>query len=133
MNSRFASRLSLAVFGLLFFLGGYVLGQSPIAPLQIFGETAVSSSTDEQFTPFWEVWDLVHERYLRQPVDDMALIEGAIDGMLATLDDPHTRYLSPQDQAAAQESMAGEFHRCRQHRASRQRPTWADLIVHRDQ
>ena len=109
MNSRLASGFSLAVLGLLFFLGGYVLGQSPIAPLQVFGGTAVSSSTDTDFAPFWEVWELVHERYLRQPVDDVALVEGAIDGMLATLDDPHTRYLSPQDQSAAQESMAGEF------------------------
>lgn len=109
MNSRLASGFSLAMLGLLFFLGGYVLGQSPIAPLQVFGGTAVSSSTDTDFAPFWEVWELVHERYLRQPVDDVALVEGAIDGMLATLDDPHTRYLSPQDQSAAQESMAGEF------------------------
>jgi carboxyl-terminal processing protease len=109
MISRFASSFSLALFGVLFFLGGYVFGQSPVAPLQVFADTAVPSETNTNFAPFWEVWDLVHDRYLRQPVDDVALIEGAIDGMLATLDDPHTRYLSPQDQSAAQESMAGEF------------------------
>ena len=109
MNSRFASSLTAALLVIFSFVGGYVLGQSPAAPMQLFGGTAVSAQADAQFAPFWEVWDLVHERYLRQPVDDNTLIEGAIDGMLATLDDPHTRYLSPQDQQAAQESMDGEF------------------------
>jgi len=109
MISRFTAGFTLTLLVVFSFLGGYVLAQSPAAPVQVFADTAVTGHTSEQFAPFWEVWDLVHERYLRQPVDDMALIEGAIDGMLATLDDPHTRYLSPQDQSAAQESMAGEF------------------------
>lgn len=109
MISRFSSHLVLAILGIFLFLGGYVLGQSPAAPYHVFGETAVPAATNTQFEPFWEVWDLVHDRYLRQPVDDTALIEGAIDGMLATLGDPHTRYLSPEDQLSAQESMDGEF------------------------
>ena len=109
MISRFVYGTLIAFFVAFAFVGGYVLGQSPAAPVPIFAGTAVTDSTNDEFEPFWEVWDLVHERYLRQPVDDTALIEGAIDGMLATLDDPHTRYLSPQDQQAAQESMDGEF------------------------
>jgi carboxyl-terminal processing protease len=109
MISRFASSFTVAVLIFFAFLGGYVLAQSPVAPLQVFAETAVPATSNTDFAPFWEVWDLIHDRYLRQPVDDVALVEGAIDGMLATLGDPHTRYLSPQDQSAAQESMAGEF------------------------
>jgi len=109
MNSRFTTGFTVALLMGLAFFGGYVLAQSPVAPLHVFAGTAVSNSHNTQFTPFWEVWNLVHEQYLRQPVDDVALMEGAIDGMLATLGDPHTRYLSPQDQSAAQESMSGEF------------------------
>jgi carboxyl-terminal processing protease len=36
-------------------------------------------------------------------------MEGAIEGMLTVLDDPHTRYLSPQDEATSRERMDGEF------------------------
>ncbi|MCA9916786.1 MAG: S41 family peptidase [Anaerolineales bacterium] len=108
MNSRLANSISAAILAVFVFAGGYVLGQSPAAPVQVFAGTAVPVN-DSQFAPLWEVWDLIHDRYLRQPVDDAALIEGAIDGMLATLGDPHTRYLSPQDQQSAQESMDGEF------------------------
>ncbi len=105
------SKLTIAttiVFIILGFSGGYVYGQSPVAPFNLFG-TAVSSATTDQFAPFWETWELVHERFYEQPLDDTALINGAIDGMLAALGDQHTRYLTPQDEAAARESMAGEF------------------------
>ena len=109
MISRLATSVTAAILAVFIFAGGYVLAQSPIAPVQVFPGTAVATTTNEQFEPFWEVWGLVHDRYLRQPVDDDALIEGAIDGMLAALGDPHTRYLSPDDQLSAQESMDGEF------------------------
>ncbi|WP_420631627.1 S41 family peptidase [Candidatus Leptofilum sp.] len=110
MNPRTVVSYFFTFIGaIIIFSTGYLIGQSPNAPIRLFRETAATTTGGDQFDPFWEVWDLVHERYLRQPVDDTALIEGAIDGMLATLDDPHTRYLSPDDQQAAQESMDGEF------------------------
>ncbi len=110
MNSRPLTTL-LVIFSLLFAFGaGYVLAQSPQAPVALFGPSGeVPAGTDELFTPFWEVWDLVHTRYYDQPVDDEALMGGAIEGMLATLDDPHTRYLSPEDEASTRERMDGEF------------------------
>lgn len=93
------------------FSGGYLLGQSPFAPITFFG---ASSSTPEAakdtFAPFWETWDVVHRRFFDQSVvDDEALMRGALEGMLAVLDDPNTRYLPPEDEVAARESMSGEF------------------------
>ncbi len=102
--------LAVAIFSIIAFTGGYLLGQSPAAPVNLFGLVngrAVQNPDDVK--AFWEVWDLVHTRYLRQPVDDTALMDGAINGMLETLGDPHTRYLPPADQEAAEQSMSGEF------------------------
>lgn len=39
---------------------------------------------DELFAPFWEAWDIVHNQYVDQPVDDEALMQGAIQGMVDT-------------------------------------------------
>ncbi|MEA3350772.1 MAG: S41 family peptidase [Chloroflexota bacterium] len=51
------------------------------------------SGLDESFAPFWEAWDIVHEQYVDQPVDDEALMNGAIQGMLATFEyTPNTTY-----------------------------------------
>ncbi|MBP1692196.1 MAG: ctpA [Chloroflexi bacterium] len=47
------------------------------------------------FQPFWQAWDLVHKNYVDQPVDDVALMRGAISGMLKALGDEHTSYLDP--------------------------------------
>ncbi|UCC51363.1 MAG: S41 family peptidase [Anaerolineaceae bacterium] len=91
------------------FNAGYVLGQSPIAPFNVFPATFLSQEDSEAFEPLWEVHDLVQTRYFDQPVDENILAEGAINGMLAALDDPHTRYLSPQDEIAEREGFAGEI------------------------
>lgn len=107
------SRLSLVLIILLLLVGfssGYLLGQSSLAPIDVFGRnTAVPDLAEETIGPFWEVWELVHTRYYDQPVDDGQLVEGAIDGMLATLDDPHTRYLSPEDEIATRQRLNDEF------------------------
>ena len=60
---------------------------------------------DDLFTPFWESWDLLHAYYVDQPLDDQAMLEGAIRGMISALGDPHTRYANPQEEV---ESSAGE-------------------------
>jgi carboxyl-terminal processing protease len=110
MNSRIINFFFLLIFTVTGFAGGYVVGQSGVAPVQLFGSTGgTPAKLEESFTPFWEVWDLVHARYFEQPLDDELLIEGAIEGMLAVLEDPHTRYLSPEDQALSRESMSGEI------------------------
>lgn len=90
------------------FLSGYILAQSPMAPYRLAGPP-VSNETLAAFEPFWEVWDLVQTRYYEQPVDDAVLIEGAIVGMLNTLRDDHTRYLSPAEQEGAERSFSGEY------------------------
>ena len=64
---------------------------------------------EELFAPFWETWDIVHENYVDQPVDDTALMRGAIEGMLNALDDRHTSYMSPEEFTQANESLEGEY------------------------
>jgi carboxyl-terminal processing protease len=107
------SRFTVIFVGLIaLFVGfnsGYLLGQSPAAPFRAFPTAPLSQETNEAFVPFWEVYDLVQTRYFEQPIDDDILAEGAINGLLATLDDPHTRYLSPQDEIAEREGFEGEI------------------------
>lgn len=93
------------------FSGGYLLGQSPFAPITLFGAaTSTPDVAKETFTPFWETWEVVHRRFYEQSaVNDEALMRGALEGMLAALDDPNTRYLPPEDEVAARESISGEF------------------------
>lgn len=72
-----------------------------------------SSSTPEElktlFEPFWESWELLHENFVDQPLDDTALMRGAIQGMLAATGDRHTSYMDPDQFAQANTEMAGEY------------------------
>ena len=56
---------------------------------------------------FAEVMDRIKAAYV-EPVDDKALLENAIKGMLSNLD-PHSAYLEPDAFAELQESTSGEF------------------------
>ncbi len=99
----------VVIFVALAFTGGYVFGQSPVAPFNVFPSRALSATDQEAFDPLFEVWNILEGRYLRQPLDETILVEGAINGMLETLEDEHTRYLSPEAQSIANERIDGSF------------------------
>ena len=74
--------------------------------------TQVSSggdSLDLLFEPFWESWEIVHEYYIDQPVDDSSLMRGAIRGMLDSLGDEHTSYMDPDQFFQANIPMDGQY------------------------
>jgi carboxyl-terminal processing protease len=110
MITRIVRYAFLTLISALIFSGGYLLGQSSYAPLVFFGP---STSTPEEataaFQPFWESWRLLQNEYFDQPLDNVQLAEGAIAGLIATLNDPNTRYLPPEQETAARRSISGEI------------------------
>lgn len=66
------------------------------------------ANLDKLFQPFWQAWELVHENYVDQPVDDEALMRGAISGMMAALGDQHTSYLDPVQFESSTEQLQGQ-------------------------
>ncbi len=64
-------------------------------PTTSTGSSATPAELKQLVQPFWQAWDLVHEQYVDQPVDNTKLMEGAIKGMLDALGDPHTSYMDP--------------------------------------
>lgn len=89
------------------FLAGYALGVSGRSPARA-QDGGQPDEVDEIFAPFWEAWTLLHENYV-DPLDDEALMEGALRGMLSTLGDPHTDYMDPETFARVNESMSGAY------------------------
>ncbi|MFQ3594912.1 MAG: S41 family peptidase [Sphingomonadaceae bacterium] len=65
------------------------------------------NETYRQLDAFIEVFLRVRENYV-EPVDDEKLINGAIDGMLASLD-PHSSYLNARDSAQMRSQTDGEY------------------------
>ena len=101
------------------FAGGFALGHVSATNkifsfIPGFGGTSPAAGgtpADLQttFKPFWEAWDAVHESYVEQPVDDVQLMRGAIRGMLESLGDPYTAYMTPDELAINMSHLDGEL------------------------
>jgi len=116
--------LVVIVIALGSFAGGFVSGHLiPLVGIPgLTGPTAATAPTtspEQQtvppadlqslFSPFWEAWNLVHKNYVDQPVDDVALMRGAISGMMNALGDQHSSYMDPKNFAQANASLEGEY------------------------
>ena len=79
---------------------------TPIPP----SSTSTGNSTlDRLFEPFWEAWEIVHDQFVDQPVDDLKLMQGAIRGMLDSLGDQHTGYMTPEEYDQATMPLDGSY------------------------
>lgn len=65
-------------------------------------------SLDDWYTRLEEVRRIISTGYYKD-VDDDTLMQGAIDGMLASLDDPYSFYYTPEEMAADQEEIEGKY------------------------
>lgn len=70
---------------------------------------AESAAIEKLFEPFWQTWDIVHDQYVEQPVDETKMMQGAISGMLESLDDPHTSYMDPDQYRQQNMPLQGEY------------------------
>ncbi len=72
-----------------------------------------SQSIDKQsvnLTMFWQVWDRLGERYLiKEDLDSQEMIWGAVKGMTASLGDPYTVFLPPEQNKSVEEELNGSF------------------------
>lgn len=76
----------------------------------------VSSATvaeQADLTEFWKVWRMLEEKYVpassTAPLTEQERIWGAIEGLVASYDDPYTVFLTPEENKSFYESLEGEF------------------------
>jgi carboxyl-terminal processing protease len=68
------------------------------------------TATTKLFEPFWEAWDHVHDFYVDiDNVDDDVLMQGAINGLINALGDPHSAYMSPEIYAEITTELSGSY------------------------
>jgi carboxyl-terminal processing protease len=91
------------------FAGGVAADRLVATPLGY--NASEPASVRSGFATFWEVWNLASKRYVDAgAVRPPAMIEGAINGMLATLGDSgHTRYLTPIGAKAEESTLRGRY------------------------
>ena len=98
------------------FGGGFVTGH--LLPIGTLSGPAANITSNQGgtpadlntlFTPFWEAWSIIHKQYVDQPVNDTLLMQGAINGMMLSLGDLHSTYMTPTDYKDATSYLAGSY------------------------
>ena len=64
---------------------------------------------DINFQMFWEVWNIVKEKYYSKDVPDTQLFYGALQGILGSLGDPYSIFMTPTDSSQFQQDLKGNF------------------------
>lgn len=65
--------------------------------------------TETSFDRIDEVWNVLRKEYVRQPLNQTDAVYGAIRGMVESLQDPYTVFLTPKEATSFREEIDGVF------------------------
>ena len=99
--------ISIALVAILagsgLFLSGYSLGR------QAASEPGTAPSDEAAFQPFWDTYHTISDRYAGGEIDRGGLVQGAIKGMIDSLGDPFSQYLSADQYQQNLQTISGQF------------------------
>lgn len=107
---------SAAVFAAGFLTGTQVgstalfgsASDGPILP-ELSAVVAQEQPEDVDMDVFWEVWNTLDRQYFGELPDDEERVQGAITGLVESLEDPYTAYVPPSVADILREDTTGEF------------------------
>ncbi|MEK7188370.1 MAG: S41 family peptidase [Patescibacteria group bacterium] len=116
-NFKEHKRLLVICLFLLFlsFLGGYTVAIKGYRldlknPQEIKITRGVPQDKKVDFALFWKVWDTLNQIYLdKTQIDPTKMVYGAIKGMVASIGDPYTSFLPPDENKVITEDLSGSF------------------------
>lgn len=112
-SSRALIIFSAIFFSAIFFIIGFGVGKNQQKTDVAFDLAVIENkegAEDVDFALFWDVWDLVKEKYVdHDSLKAQDMINGAINGMLAATGDPYTTFLDEEKFAALNEELNGSF------------------------
>ncbi len=120
-NNKVTSILLILSAAVFLFGTGYKAGEIKNAksPSQSAKEVIINpflrgNSTapkeDVDLSMMWEVWDLIEKKYVdKSKIDKQKMVYGAIKGVAASLEDPYTFFLTPEENQQSKEDLNGKF------------------------
>lgn len=99
-------------------VGGYIIGINKIdldwknyhPQISVESKEPPAELSNVDFEEFWRVWSKLESSYYdKTKLDPQKMLNGAISGMIGSLEDPFTVYLPPTQNEDFKEGMAGQF------------------------
>ncbi len=115
--TNFLLVLSLTIF---IFGSGYKIGEKITNEKFLHSKTTIYKNIQsnrknieqevKNFNLFWEVWDKLNERFVnKDKLDPQKMYYGAIKGMVQSLDDPYTFFMTPKENQKSKDDLQGIF------------------------
>lgn len=111
MNNQQQKNLVFGVVGLVIllfvFYAGTYAGERKIRKSLVVDGISVS---EEQFAPFWKVWNVINDKYVAATTtDSQKRIWGAIQGLASSQNDPYTVFFPPEENKTFKSDITGNF------------------------
>jgi carboxyl-terminal processing protease len=85
------------------FASGYLVG------LRSADQPGTPVTSEQAFQPFWDSYDAITKRFALGGETQQSLIDGAIKGMVDSLGDPYSAYLTPDQYSQGLQEISGQF------------------------
>jgi len=118
--NRFSNLLLVLALVFLIFGGGYRLGENQAKKTIETGKSTETQSnlnldshqyqSEVDLNLFWQVWGLIKTKYADQTkVKTEEMLYGAIKGLVASLGDPYSYFLTPKENQQSKNDLGGKY------------------------
>src|SRR3989338_3076641 len=107
MKNKNITKILLTISLFIFVFGaGFKIGE-----YKTLSNTSVQGRIKNlDFNLFWQTWDQLEQKYVdKTKFDSTKMFYGAIKGMVASLGDPYTFFLTPEENKESKEDLEGKF------------------------
>lgn len=111
--TNFLLVLSVAV---LLFGSGYKLGEFKTSSSKVerpnyrILNAANNQNKNIDFSLFWDAWNKVEQKFIdKNKLEPQKMLYGSIKGMVSSLDDPYTFFLTPEENKQSKDDLGGKF------------------------
>jgi carboxyl-terminal processing protease len=84
--------------------------QEEVSPVAALSSIIGSKQEKADLNIFWEVWDMLGQSYVDEgKLNNQNMVYGAIKGMVSSLDDPYTVYMTPDETNEFDQNLNGQL------------------------
>ena len=112
------NRLQVVIIILISVIVGYYFGVNKVSldwqnyqpQVSVLNREPPSDLVNVDFSTFWTVWEKLEQNYYdKSKLDQQKMLNGAINGMVASIGDPFTLYLPPTQNNDFKQNLSGQF------------------------
>ncbi len=110
-NILFIVSVIILIFGSGYKAGEYKAIHNSIQKSDYtIANTSTNNSKNIDFSLFWDTWQKLEEKFVdKKKLDPKKMFLGAIKGMVASVEDPYTFFMSPDENKQSKDDLSGKF------------------------